>query len=119
MATTTVTLKDGLKIGEETHLEAEIREPSGGDILDANEDGEKLVATPAGYQLVPSPTMVGAHVLRRQIVRIGTYPGPLTLAELRKLSANDLATLQHRAEALESAALEALKDRGRLGEDAG
>ena len=114
MATATVTLEKGLKIGEVTHLEAEVREPSAGDILDASEESERLIPTPTGYQLIPSPTLVGVHVMRRQIVRIGDHPGPLTLAEIRKLSSGDLQRLQQTAQRLEDAAGKGIEGRGRL-----
>lgn len=113
MATVSCTLKDGLKVGEETHLTAEIREATAGDLIDATEESEKLVATPDGYQLVASPTMVGLHCLGRQIVRIGSHPGPMSLSELRRLSAHDLSLLQETAQNLESATLMGVSDRGR------
>lgn len=114
MATVTVTLDKGLTIGDSVHLEAELREPTAGDVLDAAQESEKLLPTPEGYRLVPSPTLTGINMLRRQIVRIGDHPGPLTLAEVRKLSPGDLQRLQTVAEQLEGAALEALEDRGRM-----
>jgi phage FluMu protein gp41 len=112
MATIKVTLKDGLKIGEETHLEAELREANAGDMLDATEESERAVLTPEGYKLLISPTQVGAQTLCRQIVKIGSHPGPLTMAELKKLSGRDLNTLQNKAMQLESADSEGLDKLG-------
>lgn len=112
MATVKCTLKHGLKIGEVTHVEAEIREATGGDLIDATDESEKVVLTPEGYQLLSSPTLVGLNTLRRQIVRVGEYKGPLTIAELKKLSATDLSLLQEKALQLESASLKEVKDRG-------
>lgn len=114
MATVHVTLNKGLRVGEEVHVEAEIREASAGDLIDATEESEKLVATPdGGFQLLASPTLVGLNCLRRQIVRVGEHPGPLTLGELRKLSAHDLSLLQEKAQLLETASLKEVADRGR------
>ncbi len=117
MATTTVTLKGGLKIGEVTHLVAEIREALSGDIIEAMEESEKVVLLPGSDRpepaLVASPTMVGIHTLRRQIVRIGEHKGPLTLAEIKRLIPADLNALQQKAEELEAAGLASLTDRGR------
>ena len=118
MGNVTVTLKKGFKVGEVVHLEAELREASSGDILDAMEESEKLVMVPTesgGTEptLVASPTLVGIHTLRRQIVRIGEYQGPMTLVEIKKLVPYDLNLLQIQVEILETAGLKELSDRGR------
>lgn len=117
MATTNVTLKEGLKIGDVTHREAVLREPISGDIIEALEESEKVVLLPGADRpepvLVVSPTMVGIHTLRRQIVQIGDYLGPLTLAEIKRLDPKDLDALQKKAEELEAAGLASLTDRGR------
>lgn len=114
MATITVTLNKGLIIGETIHKEAEIREATAGDLIEATEESEKVVLTPDGYQLVASPTMVGLNTLRRQIVRIGEHQGPLTLGELKKLSSTDISLLQEKAETVEAASLREFADRGRF-----
>ncbi len=113
MATTTVTLSPGLKVGEIDHTLAELREATAGDHIEATEESEKVIATPEGFQLLASPTLVGLNTLRRQVVRIGDYRGPLSLAELKKLSAHDLSLLQEAAMALESASLKEFAERGR------
>jgi len=113
MATVKVTLKTGLTIADRTHLEAEIREATAADLIDASDESEKLIATPEGYQLLASPTLVGLNTLRRQVVRIGEHAGPLSLAELRKLSAGDLSLIQETALTLETASLEGALKRGR------
>lgn len=106
MATVTVQLRDGLRVGEETHREAELREATVADLIDATAESERLVQTPQGeFQLVPSATMLGLHVLRRQIVRVGSHQGPFTVGELRKLSMFDLNALQALASQLEAASL--------------
>jgi phage FluMu protein gp41 len=112
MATVKFDLKEGIKIGEAVYIAAEIREASAGDLIDAADESEKLIATPDGYQLLASPTLVGLNTLRRQIVCIGDYKGPLTLSELKKLSAADLSLLQEKALTLEDASLKKVIDRG-------
>ena len=111
----TVTLKKGLRVKDAVHTEAEIRESTAGDFIEATEESERLCQTPDGnYVLVASPTLVGINILRRQIVRIGEYEGPLTLGELKKLSGGDLSLLQDKATQLEGAAVaEKVTDRGR------
>jgi phage FluMu protein gp41 len=53
------------------------------------------------------------ELLCRQIVKIGEHPGPLSIAEIRKLSGTDLALLQGAASALDAGASKALAKRGR------
>lgn len=105
MATTTITLKHGLKLGEVPQLEAVLRQTDAGIVIDACSEAERLVLTDDGWQLVQSPTMVGAHSLRRQIVRIGEIKGPLELSQLKLLHPEDFTALQAAAQALDSAAL--------------
>jgi phage FluMu protein gp41 len=113
MRTVKVILHDGLKIGEETMTEATLRETTAADVIEAIEESERLLNLPDGPALVASPTMVGMHTLRRQIVSIGSHPGPLLLSELKKLSAIDLGLLQEQAMDLERASMKGLADRGR------
>ncbi len=118
MRTIEVALTEGLIIGETRHTLAQLRELTAGDILDATEESEKLIYTKNGAELIASPTLVGLHVLRRQIVRIGDHEGPLTLSEIKKLSSLDFGKLQDQSQDLESAAMEAA-NRGRSPEDQG
>jgi len=114
MAIEKVMLKKGLTVGDAVHTEAEIREATVGDFIEATEDSERLCLTPEGsYILVASPTLVGLNTLRRQIVRIGEHEGPLTPGELKKLSTVDLNLLQEAADRLGTAALAEVADRGR------
>ena len=117
MAATTVTLTHGLRVGDGVLREAELRELTAGDILDAQDAAEKLVQGAGGPQLVASPTRLGVELLRRQIARIGDVAGPISLGEIRKLHPDDLELLQRAAAQLDAvAAAEAgrsLSDRGR------
>ncbi|MEE9357467.1 phage tail assembly protein [Candidatus Vondammii sp. HM_W22] len=113
-----VTLKHGLKQGDDTLVEATLRELSAGDIIDAREASEKLVMTPDGPGLVVSPTLLGAELLRRQIARIGNLQGPIDLVQLKRLHPEDLNRLQDKADELDeavfaAAAMEGLSTRGR------
>jgi len=94
----TITLIHGLAIGEDTHKEVVLREPTAGDILDAQEASERLmmVPTPEGGaepMLISSPSRSSVEVLRRQIVSIGDISGPLDEKLLRKLDPEDLDML--------------------------
>lgn len=109
MAEITVTLKHGLAVGRDTLTVALIRDARAGDVIEAQEEAEKLVYTPDGPQLVPSPTLVTAHVLRRQVVRLSgasgaPLQGPLSLDDLKRLHPEDLNRLQAEALQLEAAA---------------
>jgi phage FluMu protein gp41 len=114
MTTVKVTLIKGLKIGDAVHTAAEIREATAGDMIEATEESERLVLTPEGnYVLVASPTLVGLNTLRRQIVKVGTYDGPLTLTEIKMLSGPDINLLQQKAAQLENAGMQDVTDRGK------
>ncbi|MGE4406040.1 phage tail assembly protein [Pseudomonas sp.] len=113
MATVTIELKKGLKIGETVHTEAEIREATAGDVIEAMEESEKLVMVGSEPQLIASPTLVGVNTLRRQIVRIGTYQGPLSLGEIKRLDPHDLNELQLQSELLDAGAGAEITRRGR------
>ena len=88
MATKTVTLTHGLKVGDVVHRLAELRESTAGDLLDAIADAEAPVATPQGYRLLASPALVDAHNLRRRVLRIGDHPGPLTQNAAQRAKGN-------------------------------
>lgn len=114
MASHVVTLDKGWTIGETVHQEVELREPTAGDLIEATEEGERLVRSPdGGFALVVSEPLVGLHTLRRQIVRVGDYTGEVTLAMLKKLSATDLSLLQEGAQQLDRAMLQEVASRGR------
>jgi phage FluMu protein gp41 len=114
MATITIKLRDGLTIGNDKHTEAEIREFTAGDIMDASAAAEKIVPTESGPVFVTSPTLMDMQLLCRQIVRIGEHRGPLLLAELRMISGYDLAKIQMAAAALDAGAAKEAATRGRL-----
>ena len=108
MATIPTKLKHGLKVGKDVLRDVVLREVTAGDIIDAQEESEKLVYAVENNKLVPtlvaSPTLVGIHVLRRQIVKIGDVDGPIELDLIKKLHPIDLNHLQQKAEELDGAA---------------
>ena len=108
-----VELLDGIKIGEAVHTAAVLREATAADLIDATEESERVVPTQQGYTLLASPTMVALHTLRRQIVAVGDFKGPLAMGEIRKLSSRDLSLPQEEAMKLETATLEETARRGR------
>jgi phage FluMu protein gp41 len=116
------TLKHGYKVGDEVYRDYVLREANAGDVIEANEESEKLVVFPNAEgrmepQFVPSPTMVGVHVLRRQVKVIGPISGPLPLVAMKTLHTDDMTQLQNDAEKLEQVeeieALQAVAHRGR------
>jgi phage FluMu protein gp41 len=97
----------GLALGEKLHKHVELRAPTAGDVIDAQEEAEKLVyAMQDGNlapQLVTSPSLAGTHVLRRQIVKLGEIQGPLDLDVLRKLHLEDFELIQVKVAELDQA----------------
>lgn len=113
MATVQVTLNKGLTVGETVHTLAVLREVTAGDLIDATDESEKVVLTPDGWRLLVSDTLVGLNTLRRQIVSIGSHPGPLTINEMKLLSGADMNLLQQQAQILDGASLEAIEEAGK------
>lgn len=105
MATVIVTLRDGLMVGKELHHEAELREATLGDVLAATVESERLVLRPdnTGWELAASKTLMGVHLLRRQLMRVGAFQGPFTLLILERISSTDMALLQAAADTLDRA----------------
>lgn len=90
MSTKTGILKHGLKVGTEVHKSFEIREASAGDLFAA----EVEVTPERQYSFA-------AAMLCQQLLSIGTFTGPFTLAVLGKLKRSDLSILQEARLALD------------------
>lgn len=103
-------LTDGYKTAKGVYIDVVLKVPNAGDIMDSSQAAERVVATPEGFQLVLSPTLIGFEVLRRQIVSIGPVQGPISLDELRALSREDLQILQSKAEELDAAMLKQISE---------
>ncbi|MCR9657266.1 phage tail assembly protein [Vibrio parahaemolyticus] len=108
MSKTKFKLDHGLKTSEKTHFEVELRELTAGDIIEAEEDAEKLVnagtATAPNYVLVRSDIKASMAILCRQIARIGDIQGPMEQRDLKKLHPEDLFMIQQHADAMDKAA---------------
>ena len=92
----TITLKDGLRVGDTVHKEVEFRDLTAGDILDATEASERIVTTQDGRVVaVVSDARLGMEILRRRISKFGTLPVPISLTEIKQLSEDDIDALQN------------------------
>ena len=92
MKTVTGTLPHGLKIDGVTHTDFEMREASVGDMFDAENETD-----------VTKPLAFNGQMMLRQLVRIGTFTGPVTVGMLRTLSTADYRTLRGKQMELEAA----------------
>lgn len=73
----TVPLADGITLGETTYVRATLRQLTAGDILEAQEEAERLVYAKDGtLSLVMSPARMGREALRRQVARLEGESGP-------------------------------------------
>lgn len=113
MATIRISLKDGVKMGDKTHMTVVMRELTPGDLIDAGMVSERAVETPEGYIFAVSPTLMGMHALARQIESIGDYDGVIELSDLRRFSREDFEAIQLEAQKLDDAVIEAVMQRGR------
>jgi phage FluMu protein gp41 len=113
MSVIDVTLQDGIQIGETLHHKIQLRELTIGEQLQVNADSERVVATPSGYALVPSPSLLTFLTLLRQIVLVNDPGVFVTEAQLKKASARDFDALIVASSQLEKATLEAAETRGR------
>jgi phage FluMu protein gp41 len=113
MASITVKLKHGWKIGETVHQEVILRELTPEDIVEASLESERAVMTEHGYQFMVSPTLMGVNSLLRQIEKVGDFNGAITRKMLARLDREDFERLQMESELLDQAAMEAVTERGR------
>lgn len=111
-------LMDGITIGQgteaETHHHVVLRQPTAADVIDAMQAAEKVVPTPEGYQLVSSPALMGIELMRRQVKKLGSLQGPLSVNNLRLLTGEDMAILQSNIEKLDEATAKEISERGRV-----
>ncbi len=107
MARETVQLIDGYPVGAEHLKSAVLQTITTQMLIEAQAESERVVATPDGYQLVESPTLMAIHVLRRQVVKFGegaeAVSGPIEMADFIKLSPADHDLLREAAERLDVA----------------
>ncbi|WP_043887794.1 phage tail assembly protein [Methylophaga thiooxydans] len=113
MATITISLEHGVKMGDKTHTTVLLRELTPGDIIDAGLASERVTASDDGYVFAVSPTLMGLHTLAKQIESIGDYDGIVDIDDLRKFHREDFELLQFHAERLDQAVLESVMQRGK------
>lgn len=117
MAEISCTLYDGLAFGKDVLKEVVLREVTAGDVIEAQEESEKLVQGPGGPVLVSSPTLAGLGVLRRQVLRICDVSGPLSLSDFKRMTVRDMNLLEAKARELEAATAAALARETGVGGD--
>jgi len=94
-------------LGGVVFTRAELRDLTAGDVLEAQEASEKVVQKQDGsLALVGSPAAMGRELLCRRIALLRSedgqkHNGPLSAAELGRMSPDDLYTLQNAADALD------------------
>jgi len=109
MSEVKVTLLHGYKLGESILKNAFIRPYNTADLMDAEEESEKLISAPTSdgvveHKLVLSPALYGRNIFRRQIVRFDDISGPFEITELKKnLHPDDYALLQQKTDELDQA----------------
>lgn len=112
----------GLVLNEKALKRVELRAPNAGDVIDAQEESEKLVYAMINGSLAPtlvtSPSLVGINVLRRQVRLLDEPNLILELSLLKKLHIDDLELIQAKAGELDQAlasraAAREVTDRGR------
>ncbi|HDR0995753.1 TPA: phage tail assembly protein [Pasteurella multocida] len=108
-------LKQGLMYGDEPQYDVVLRDLTTGDLIDAELAAERLMLDKQGNPvLVASQVLFSYELLRRQIASIGKLNGPISLAQLRSLSPDDLALINAALETVESAKAQKVLERGRL-----
>ncbi|AMM81375.1 hypothetical protein AW43_02805 [Pasteurella multocida subsp. multocida PMTB2.1] len=110
-----IRLKTGLMYGDEPQYDVVLRDLTTGDLIDAELAAERLMLDKQGNPvLVASQVLFSYELLRRQIASIGKLQGPLSLAQLRSLTPEDLALINAALETVESAKAQKVLERGRL-----
>lgn len=115
----TFELIHGIKYGDKLQRTVTLRETTAGDIIDATAESEKLILTPDGYQLIPSPSLNGANLIRKQIESIGEIQAPIEDKDYRSLHPDDFKLLQEESEKFDKACLELVikGEHGQSGEE--
>lgn len=76
-------LQNGLKIGETMHKDFELREATVDDLLEAENEAD-----------VTKPLNFNAVMLTRQLVKVGSFDGEITLGMIRRLKTIDWRLLR-------------------------
>lgn len=89
MSNLTIDLVDGFKVGDATHMQVEIRKLNLGEMLDVMDKAEKLVQTPAGYELIATPARIEFYQILKMLSLPADPDAIVTENLLKRMSAND------------------------------
>lgn len=118
MAQTTIILKHGYVTGKGTtdearHTEVTLRELDSRDVVESQLAAERVVIGDNGKAVAYcSEVMMGLELLRRQILKVGEIPGPLSIKQLYSFHPEDLEVLSSKASSLDDMLVETT-NRGR------
>lgn len=113
-----ITLTDGVKIGDHVYKRLTLRPLTAGDTIDAAEAAEKVSLTLQGEPVVmTSPTRATAERIRRNVKLLEREDGeplngPLSMAALRTLSDRDYHALGMRSDQIDEAFLKREEPKG-------
>lgn len=94
MANKIITLKHGIKIDDQLYQTVELRDLTAGDVIEAEEQAEKLYFGPGNIPfVVSSPIKAIAYTLPKLIVKFGDLPIPLPKNVLETLHVEDFNQL--------------------------
>ena len=103
MAQTTIQLKHGYVTGKGTadetrHTEVTLRELDSRDVVESQLAAERVVIGDNGKAVAYcSEVLMGLELLRRQILKVGEIPGPLSQKQLYSFHPEDLELLSSKA----------------------
>ena len=107
MAQTTIPLKHGFVTGKGTadetrHIEVTLRELDSRDVVESQMAAERVVIGDNGKAVAYcSEVLMGLELLRRQILKVGEIPGPLSIKQLYSFHPEDLELLSSKASSLD------------------
>ncbi|HFS8942354.1 TPA: phage tail assembly protein [Enterobacter roggenkampii] len=118
MAEMNITLKHGFVTGKGTedeacHTAVTLRELTSEDVIKSQLAAERVVIGENGKAVAYcSEVLMGLEMLRRQILQVGSIPGPLSVKQLYAFHPEDLELLTQKADAMDGLLTETEK-RGR------
>ncbi|HFK4066902.1 TPA: phage tail assembly protein [Kluyvera ascorbata] len=118
MAQMNVTLKHGFITGKGTedetrHTSVTFRELTSEDVIKSQLAAERVVIGENGKAVAYcSEVLMGLEMLRRQILQVGSIPGPLSVKQLYSFHPEDLELLTEKAGAMDDLLAET-SNRGR------
>ena len=113
-----LTLTDGMKIGEHLYTRLTMAPLNAGEAIDAATAGEKVRFAPDGEPvIVTSPNIVSTERLRRQVKQLESddgevLQGPIQMTDLRKMSEGDYRKLVEHADLIDALYLKRESEKG-------